>query len=256
MLNKEKNMTSDPSTRRTAIWVATLWIVTAIGAIGGLALMSPVMNAPDYLTSVFPRSATLISAALLWLVNDIGIIAIGVLMFPILKKQSESLALGYVAMRMFESIFLIVGMIFAMLLIPLSQATILAGAADVSPYQAIGSVLKQAQSWLMTVMQLVPLGLGGLILTILLFRGRLVPRWIAAVGIIGYGLLLPTALITLFGVFDTVPPAPGALLAFPVAIWEIIIMPIYLFARGFNAPAVSTKPGISPGKIAIQPATP
>ncbi len=148
-------MTSDASTRRTANWVASLWIVTAIGAIGGLALMSPVLNAPDYLTSVFPRSAILISAALLWLINDIGIVAIGVLMFPILKKQSEALALGYVSMRMFESIFLIIGMTFAMLLIPLSQAYIQASAADLTTYQAIGSLLKQAENWLMTVMQLI-----------------------------------------------------------------------------------------------------
>ena len=68
---------------------------------------------------------------LLWLINDIGIVLIGVLMFPILKKQSESMALGYVSMRIFESIFLIVGVIFAMMLIPLSQAFIKAGAADV-----------------------------------------------------------------------------------------------------------------------------
>jgi hypothetical protein len=234
-------MTSDVSNRRTANWVASLWIVTAIGAIAGLALMSPVLNAPDYLTSVFPRSASLISASLLWLINDIGIVAIGVLMFPILKKQSESMALGYISMRMFESIFLIVGMTFAMMLIPLSQAYIQAGAADVTSYAAIGSVLKQAETWFMTVLQLIPLGLGGLILTILLFRGRLVPRWIAVVGIIGYGLLLPSAVITLFGIFETVPPAPGALLALPVAVWEIIIMPSYLFARGFNTAAISSK---------------
>jgi len=92
---------------------------------------------------------------------------------------------------------------------------------------------------------LIPLGLGGLILTVLLFRGRLVPRWIAVVGIIGYGLLLPSAIIGLFGIFETVPPAPRALLALPVAVWEIIIMPICLFARGFNTATMSTKPGTS-----------
>jgi hypothetical protein len=231
---KKMDRTSDPSLRRTEILVASLWIVTAIGAIAGLALMSPVLNAPDYLTSVFPRSATLISASLLWLINDIGIVAIGLLMFPILKKQSEILALGYVSMRIFESVFLIVGMTLTLLLIPLSHAYIQAGVADVTTYQAIGLVLKQAELWFMTVLQLIFLGLGGLILTSLLFRGRLVPRWISVIGLIGYALLLPSAIITLFGVFDTVPPAPGSLLAIPVAVFEIVLMPIWLFAKGFN----------------------
>jgi hypothetical protein len=212
-----------------------------MGAIAGLAVMAPILDAPDYLTSVFPRSASVIGASLLWMINDIGIVAIGVLMFPILKKQSESLALGYISMRMFESIFLIVGMTLAMLLIPLSQAYIQAGAPDPTLYQAVGSMLQKARYWFMTVLQLIPLGLGGLILTILLFRGRLVPRWIAVVGIIGYSLLLPSAIISLFGIFETVPPAPGALLALPVAFWEIILMPIYLFARGFNKPAITAK---------------
>ena len=135
------------SYRRTSIVVASLFLVTAIGAIAGTALMETVLNAPDYLTTVFPRSATVTSGMLLWLINDIGIVFIGLLMFPILRKKNESMALGYVSMRMFESIFLIIGVIFAMLLIPLSQEFIKAGTTDVAAYQATGAVLKQAEYW-------------------------------------------------------------------------------------------------------------
>jgi hypothetical protein len=48
-------MTSDASSRRTAILVASLFLVKAMGAIASTALMNPVLNAPDYLTSVFPK---------------------------------------------------------------------------------------------------------------------------------------------------------------------------------------------------------
>jgi hypothetical protein len=95
-------MTSTRSYRRTAILVASLWILTAFGAIAGNALLNPVVNAPDYLTTVFSKSAAVTGGMLLWLINDIGIVFIGVLMFPILKKHSESMALGYVSMRIFE----------------------------------------------------------------------------------------------------------------------------------------------------------
>jgi Domain of unknown function (DUF4386) len=112
---------TNPSLRRTEIWLAALWVVTALWAIVGTLLMKRVLNAPDYLDTVFSGSATVISGMLLWLINDIGVVLIGLLMFPILKRQSEVVALGYVSIRKFESIFLIIGAFNAMLLIPLSQ---------------------------------------------------------------------------------------------------------------------------------------
>lgn len=238
-------MTSNVSYRKTAIGAATLWLLTAFGAIVGTLLMNTVLNAPDYLTTVFPNSTTVVVGMLLWLINDFGIVLIGILMFPILKQQSERLALAYLSMRVFEAIFLIVGVIFAMLLIPLSREVIDAGTTDITTYQAIGSVLKQAEYWFMTPMQLLPLGLGGVILTSLLYRARLVPRFIAVVGLIGYALLLPGAILTLLGVLDTLPGTPGSLLVIPVATFEIILMPIWLYAKGFNVSASAAQPTLT-----------
>jgi hypothetical protein len=235
-------MTSDPTIRRTEILVASLWLVTAIGAIAGAVLINPVINAPDYLTSVFPRSATVIIGMFGWLINDIGIVFIGLLMFPILKKQSERLALAYLSMRIFESILMIVGVFFALLLIPLSREFIRAGGVDVSAYQAMGSVLKQAENWFLNTLQLVFLGLGGIILTSMLYQTRLVPRPISVVGIVGYAVLLPAAILALFDVLDPTPGGSGSILAVPVAVFEIILMPVWLFTRGFNLPAFASTP--------------
>jgi hypothetical protein len=246
-------MTSDSSSRRTAILVASLFLATAIGAIAGNALLNTALNAPDYLSTVFSKSATVTSGMLLWLINDIGIVFIGLLMFPLLKKQNESMALGYVSWRMFESIFLIIGLIFAMLLVPLSQEFIKARATDVTSYQAIGALLKQAEYWFLTPMQLIFLGLGGIIFTTLLYQSKLVPRFISAVGLVGYTLLLPSAILALYGVLDPSPGGSGSILAIPVAIFEIILMPIWLFAKGFDTAVISAKQGVISGKMEIQP---
>ena len=235
-------MTSDAALRRTELLVASLWLVTAFGAITGAVLINPIINAPDYLTMVYPKSAALISGMLGWLINDIGIVFIGLLMFPILKKQSESMALGYLSMRIFESVLMIVGVFFAMMLIPLSQEFIKGGATDVTPYQAIGSVLKQAENWFLNILQLIFLGLGGIILTIMLYQARLVPRSISVVGTVGYALLLPAAVLALFGVLDPTPGGSGTILAVPVATFEIILMPVWLFAKGFNVSAIASTP--------------
>jgi hypothetical protein len=251
--NRENNMTSDASLRRTAILVASLFLVTAIGAIAGATLINPIINASDYLNTVFPKSAIVTIGMLFWLVNDIGIVFIGLLMFPILRKQSESLALGYVSMRIFESMLMIVGVIFAMLLIPLSQEFIKTGATDAASFRATGALLKQGESWLLNTMQLLFLSLGGIILTSMLYRAKLVPRFISVIGLIGYALLLPAFLIALFGLLDPTPGGPGTILAMPAAFFEIILMPVWLYAKGFNTGDLSAKQGASSGKMVIEP---
>lgn len=227
------------SYRRTEIFVALLWIITAAGAIGGAILVNPIINAPDYLSAVFPKSITITSGMFGWLINDIGIVFIGILMYPIIKKQSESMALGYLSMRMFESLLMIVGIFFAMLLIPLSREYINSGSVDVTLFQTIGSILKQAENWFLNLLQLVFLGIGGIILNSIFYRTKLVPRFISIFGFIGYALLLPAAVIGLFGILDPTPGGPGSILAVPVALWEIIIMPIWLFTKGFNIAGIS-----------------
>jgi Domain of unknown function (DUF4386) len=239
---KEHHMTSTVEIRRTELAVASLWLITAIGAIAGAVLINPVINAPDYLSTVFPKSLTVTSGMLAWMVNDIGIVFIGLLMFPILRKQSESMALGYLSMRIFESVLMIVGVFFAMLLIPLSQEFIHSGATDLAPFQAIGTVLRQAESWFLNTLQLVFLGLGGIILTLMLYRTKLVPRFISVVGLVGYALLLPSAILSFFGLIDSTPGGPGTIFALPAAFFEIILMPVWLFAKGFNVTALTSKP--------------
>ena len=247
-------MTTEPTYRKTAILVASLWVILAVASIAGNALMNPVITAPDYLSTVFPKSATVVSGALLWLVNNIGVVFIGVLMFPILKKRNESMALGYVGMRILECVFMTVGVFFAMLFIPLSQAFIKSGATNAATYQAVGSMLKQAETWLLLGPgQLLPLGLGGVILTSILYQTKLVPRFISVVGIVGYSLLLPAAILALFGVLDPTVGGSASIYAVPVAVFEIILMPVWLFAKGFNTAAISAEQEPCSEKMELQP---
>lgn len=241
---KGNTMTSTDSQRRTEIGLASLWLITAAGAIAGTGLMESVLNTPDYLTTAFPQSTTVIIGMLLWLINDFGIVFIGLLMFSILKQQSERIALSYLSMRMFEALFLVVGVILGMMLIPLSQSFLEAGATDATNHETTGAVLKQAQYWFMTPMQHLPLGLGGVILTLFLYRTKLVPRFISVVGLIGYGLLIPGGILILLGALDISSGSPGSLLVIPVATFEILLMPIWLCAKGFNRSSNAAEPAI------------
>src|SRR5215210_4236016 len=128
------------------------------------------------------------------------------------------------------------GIAAALLLIPLSQQFLAAGAPQGSWFQTLGAVLLQAKLLGLTLLSLPLLGLGGLLFTWLLFRFRLVPRVIAVVGLIGYGLMLPAGIAGWFGLVDPSPTGNVAFLALPVAVFEIILLPFWLLFRGFTMP--------------------
>lgn len=85
----------------------------------------------------------------------------------------------------------------------------------------------------------IPTGIGGLILNYLLYISRIVPRPIAVLGLVGYTLLLLTVPLDLLGAIDENSAAGLAMLA-PGGLYEFVVLPIWLIAKGFRPPVVST----------------
>jgi hypothetical protein len=80
------------------------------------------------------------------------------------------------------------------------------------------------------------LGLGGSLFTWMLFRFRLVPRFISVVGLIGYALVFVASIAGWFGLVDITPGGNGSPVAVPVALFEIILLPFWLLFKGFKTP--------------------
>ena len=70
----------------------------------------------------------------------------------------------------------------------------------------------------------------------LLYKTKLIPRWLAALGIIGGALLFATAPFHMFG-FN---PEPMEFLALPIAAQEMILA-VWLIAKGFNSSATASQ---------------
>src|SRR2546421_6315921 len=199
------------SQRRAEILIATLFVVTGVVSIfGAFFVLNPMLNASDYLARVFPNQGAVELGSLLWSINNIGIVFIAVFAFPLLRKLDEALAVGYLASRIMEGTIMMVGIAATLLLIPLSQEFLKAGAPQNSWFLTLGDVLKQARFLGLTALSLPMLGLGGLFFTWLLFRFRLVPRLISVVGLIGYGLLIPASIAGLVGLIDVAPGGNGS----------------------------------------------
>ena len=114
--------------RRAEIMIATLFVVTGVAAILGVYFLDPILNASNYLAGVFPNKGAVELGSLLWSINNIGIVFIAVFAFRVLRKLDEALAVGYLATRIVEGTIMMVGIASTLLLIPLSQEFLKAGA--------------------------------------------------------------------------------------------------------------------------------
>ena len=222
--------------RRAEIMVATLFLLTAATSMFAAFALDPALKASNLLAGIAPNTAALAWGALLWSINNIGIVFIAVFMYPLLRKLNETAAVGYLAMRIIEGTVMMFGIVATLMLIPLSAEFTKAGAPLNSWYQALGNSLVQARLLGLSGVSLPLLGLGGCIFTWQLVRFKLVPRSISVVGLVGYSLVLFAGIASWFGVLDASPGGSASLLAVPVAVFEIILLPFWLFFRGFKMP--------------------
>jgi hypothetical protein len=68
--------------------------------LSGVFLGSPI--APDYLVTFSANENNVLIGVLLMLALTASVVSIPIMMFPIFKQHNESLALGYVGVRIFE----------------------------------------------------------------------------------------------------------------------------------------------------------
>jgi len=225
--------------RRAEIVIAALFVVQGVVSIIGAAVfLNPILNAPGYLANVFPNRGAIELGAMLWAINNIAIVFIAVFALPLLRKLDETLAIGYLAIRILEGVFLMAGTVAYLLLITLSQQFLNAGSPQGSWFLSYADILKQTAYIGLTQLDLVLLGIGGLIFTWMLFKYRLVHRYIAGLGLIGYALVFIVSILNWFGIVST--SGPIGVLVVPVASFEIVVLPAWLLLRGFNVP-VATK---------------
>src|SRR5712692_971308 len=164
----------------------------------GAALVTSVTGAPDFLSKISAHQTTLVLGAFLMLLNTVVDVGKGVLFFPILENHGKRSALAYLALIIVQVVMLDVGVLALLLIVPLGQQVLDAGQASAPWAQGLGSLLIQ---WNITAYSIgeATLGVGGLFLCSLLFRTRLIPRFLAVGGLIGYVSLMVGMIAEIFG---------------------------------------------------------
>jgi hypothetical protein len=220
------------STRKTAVLVGLLFLTATIAFIFADMLNAGVLSKPDFLTGAAEETGALATGALL-LFGQFGVVGIAVLLFPLLKRHGESLAMAHVGFRVAELAASLFYLAVPLLVIELG-AGLRDGTIDASASTSLGALLKAQHSVAILMIYLVTTA-AGMCMSTLLYRSRLVPRWIAILGVIGYPTLLAGCVLDVFNVVD-VTQGVGLVALAPGGIFELIL-PIWLLAKGFAFPS-------------------
>jgi len=167
-------------------------------------------------------------------------IGTAVVLYPIVKRQSETVALGYVTARIMESSFILVGLISIISVVSVAGGLAGASGAEATALTAQGSSLVSTYEWAFLFGPGLVVGFGnGLMLGYLMYRSGLVPRPMAILGLIGGPMLIISFVLILFGVYEN-GSGPAFLLALPEIAWEASLG-IYAAWKGFRpSPMTST----------------
>jgi hypothetical protein len=228
------------SSRKTAVIVGVLFIIGTVAGVLSVVLTGPILNGSDFLAAVAANQNQLVIAALFVLTMGLALAMVPVVAFPVLKQHNEVLALGYVVFRgALETLTYFVVVIAWLLLIPLSQAFVEAGAADASSFQALGALLLKAAEIGASLTAIV-FALGAAMFYAVLYQSKLIPRWLSVWGLIAVALnFVSTGLAGLFGLTAQMGAIQMAA-NLPIFLQEMV-MAVWLIVKGFNASAIADK---------------
>ena len=209
--------------RKTALVAGVLYLLTFV-SIPTLALYSEI-HLPGYVIGSGTDNKAIIGG-----ISEITVALAGIgtaiALYPVLRKQSEGLALGLVASRILEASTMFVGVAFILSIVTLRQSGI--GTEAMASSHALVSLYDRifllGQSFMPAI--------NDLLLGLLLYKSRLVPRSLALIGIFGAVPLIAGYFAVLFGIIGQHSALAG-LSALPVALFEFSLG-IYLVTKGFR----------------------
>jgi len=224
--------------RKTAVIVGILFIIGTVSGILSGVVTAPIMSGPTYPLNIASSQTQWILGTLLILLMGFPLAMIPVFLYPIFKKQNEVLALGSIVFRGVLEAVCYMGMVISnFLLLSVSQVYEKTTVSEIS-IQTLGSSLNSTGIWTSLLLGLV-FSIGGMMIYILFFQTRLVPRWLSGWGFIGAILYFIAHIDGIFG-SQQLPSFESGLgfLMIPLAVQEMVFA-VWMIVKGFNPKAIA-----------------
>ena len=221
------------SDRKSGRIVGTLFIIGTVAGVLSVGVSGGLVDGPVYLSRVAANASQTALVALLVLVMGISLAVVPAVAFPILKRQNEALAVGYVIFRgALETLTYVAMAMCWLLLVIVARQSADAGAAVASQYYSLGTQRVKAQDPVGAIAPIV-FSLGALMFYYMLYRARLMPRWLSVLGLVGAVPYLAAGLTAFFG-------TQLQILYMPLALQEMV-MAVWLVVKGFDSSAIASR---------------
>jgi len=221
-------------TRGTARIAGACYLITHVTSVAALVLYAPVLNQPGYVIGGGADTRVLIGG---WLevVLTLAIVGTAVALYPVTRRHSQGLAIGYVGLRTLEAAVIATGIVSLLAVVTLRQEA----GADAASLVGVGKGLVAVHNWTFLLGPNFVCAADTLVLAWLMWRSRLIPRFIAGLGLVGGPLLFVSATAVLFGAYNQVS-LPGAIAPLPVFAWELGLA-LFLIFRGFKVTSLDRR---------------
>ncbi len=225
--------------RGNAIAVGVLFIACSAASILSIVPLGSMLDSPVDLARLAANDNRVVLTALIEFVWAATAAGIAIALYPVVRRQNRALALGSVAARTVEGVLVLVGTLSLLVLLTLSQDYVAAGSPPSSSWPASTDTLLAVREWVHGFLMSLSFLLGALLYYYLLYRSRLIPRWLSGWGLVAVVLSLVATVYAGFTQefgFTTV----NNVLNIPIGVQEMVLA-VWLIVKGFNQPAVRAR---------------
>jgi len=209
--------------------VGILYILGTVFGIVSAALTSSISSSDDVLAAVGSHQSELALGALLVLAMGLVLAMIPVVAYPILSKFNTLLSRGYLLFRsVLETVGYLLTAVAWLMLIPLSGSTEVPRVWGDTLFDMDGA----------TEMGTIVFLIGAAMFYLILYRARLVPRWLSAWGLLAIIPYLAPVFLGLFTNVDvSTTSTTNMLLDLPLGLQEMVLA-VWLIVKGFDSSRV------------------
>jgi len=224
--------------RKTAIIVGVLYIIGTVAGVLSVVLSTPILDGPDFLIKVSSNETQFVTATLFVLLMGLALAMVPVMLFPIFRKINKVLAVGYVVFRgALETVTSIASVIVLLFILVVGREYVAAGAPSASNLQILGSVLKEGKDFLVPIGGIV-FSLGALMLYYVLYKSKLIPRWISGWGFVAILLHLASSFLIMFHL-QTAFSTSNMIMNSQIFLQEMV-MAVWLIVKGINPSTIAS----------------
>ncbi|GAA0749768.1 DUF4386 domain-containing protein [Gaetbulibacter jejuensis] len=215
-------------------------ILIILGMVTGILSIASAIDSPKYLTEAATNTMQVTIAAFFQFILSLTYVGFAILLYPILKKYNQRLVLGFLSFRIISGVVLIIGSVILLSILVVSQEFVKSSSENQWSFEAFGNVLKITRDYINHIFMVFTISIANLLLYILFFKTKLIPKWLSVWGILGTILSIAASVLLLFNIVDVISVEYLALNA-PTGVFELVLG-FWLVIKGFKKVIPQKKP--------------